>query len=261
MLEPTPQMSNQHAAKLSGIMGERIPFSQAALFLDFDGTLAGFQDNPDLVRLTRAEHECILKLGRKFEGALAIISGRDIEDLCKRAPAEFWRLGNHGLYGAAPNQAAGSMRREFPYELRAKIEESLENLPDMPTVNGLWVEDKGPILAIHHRMQPSAGPNIERAIASLIDQDSDLVIQIGHCVVEIKPSGANKGQALLKHMQTPGFIGRLPIMIGDDTTDEDGFSAAQSLGGFGIKVGQGPTCAKYRLDTIEDVYALFRNWI
>ena len=35
-------------------------------------------------------------------------------------------------------------------------------------------------------------------------------------------------------------------MFGDDTTDEDAITAAQALGGLGIKVGDGPSAAGLR---------------
>ncbi len=38
----------------------------------------------------------------------------------------------------------------------------------------------------------------------------------------------------------------MPVMIGDDVTDEDGFRAAQDLGGIAIKIGPGPTSARHR---------------
>ena len=48
-----------------------------------------------------------------------------------------------------------------------------------------------------------------------------------------------------------------PIAVGDDTTDEDLFSAAQNIGGIGIKVGEGSTCANERLSSPADV----RQWL
>ena len=43
------------------------------------------------------------------------------------------------------------------------------------------------------------------------------------------------------------FAGRVPVMVGDDTTDEDAFIAAAGLGGYAIKVGDGESAAAYRL--------------
>ena len=41
-------------------------------------------------------------------------------------------------------------------------------------------------------------------------------------------------------------------MVGDDTTDEDGFRAAQELGGFGVRIGQADTVARFRVPRMED---------
>jgi len=60
-------------------------------------------------------------------------------------------------------------------------------------------------------------------------------------------------------MERPAFKGRLPVMIGDDTTDEDAFKVAQDLGGYGLKVGGGDSCARYRLASVDDVYDLLRS--
>jgi trehalose-6-phosphatase len=49
------------------------------------------------------------------------------------------------------------------------------------------------------------------------------------------------------------FAGRRPVFVGDAVTDEEGFAAASEFGGYGIKVGGGPTRAAYRLDRPEDI--------
>jgi trehalose 6-phosphate phosphatase len=48
-------------------------------------------------------------------------------------------------------------------------------------------------------------------------------------------------------LATPAFAGREPVFVGDDATDEDGFSAVQLAGGWGVKVGEGPSGARFRL--------------
>ena len=51
--------------------------------------------------------------------------------------------------------------------------------------------------------------------------------------------------------------GVTPVFVGDDVTDEDGFRAALDLGGYGVKVGPGPTAARYRIAAVEAV----RDWL
>lgn len=62
------------------------------------------------------------------------------------------------------------------------------------------------------------------------------------------------GAGLRALLHRPPFAGRRPVVVGDDVTDEDGFAAAAELGGYGIKVGDGPTLAAYRLDRPDDIF-------
>ena len=59
-----------------------------ALFLDFDGTLVDFQDNPDAVRLSRGQSACLVKVAEALNGAMALISGRSLPDLAARTPTQ-----------------------------------------------------------------------------------------------------------------------------------------------------------------------------
>jgi trehalose 6-phosphate phosphatase len=65
-------------------------------------------------------------------------------------------------------------------------------------------------------------------------------------VVEVKPAAAHKGRALRRLAAQAPFAGRRPVMLGDDTTDEDAIAAAQALGGIGVKVGEGVSVARLR---------------
>ena len=65
-------------------------------------------------------------------------------------------------------------------------------------------------------------------------------------VVEVKPEAAHKGSTLRRLMRRAPFAGRRPVMIGDDTTDEDAIEAAIALGGLGVKVGAGASAAALR---------------
>ena len=59
---------------------------RSALFLDFDGTLAPIQDDPDTVAMPGETLAAINRLQPFVAEAICIISGRDIRDLSSRVP-------------------------------------------------------------------------------------------------------------------------------------------------------------------------------
>ncbi len=79
----------------------------------------------------------------------------------------------------------------------------------------------------------------------------------GKLVFEVKPLGVNKGQAVESFMTQAPFASRIPFFVGDDLTDEDGFAAAQKLGGHGLKIGDGPTQARHRCASPAEL----RRWL
>ena len=119
---------------------------------------------------------------------------------------------------------------------------------------GVIVEVKTLGVAIHYRLDPSAETEICAVVARLGEQHG-LEIQTGKMMVELRTTGHNKGTALAAMMQDPPFAGHMPIFLGDDVTDEDGFAACATLGGAGILVGpERPSAARYRLDDVADVH-------
>jgi trehalose 6-phosphate phosphatase len=80
-------------------------------------------------------------------------------------------------------------------------------------------------------------------------------------VVEAKPAYRDKGWAVSRFMELDHFRGRTPVFVGDDVTDEDGIRTAQALGGFGIKVGEGQSEARFRLASVAEVHAWLQETV
>lgn len=210
-----------------------------SLFLDLDGTLADIVADPDSVALDAMTAAALADLASRLGGALAILSGRDVRDLARRTPQGLWRLGGHGLEVLAPTEPPASQPPGLGEAVLAPLREQAQR-------RGVRLEQKGPVAALHFRAAPEAEFDCKAAAKAAVEHGQGLVWQAGKMVVEVKPESAHKGRALLELSARAPFAGRRPIMIGDDTTDEDAIVAAQSLGGVGVRVGQGASNAALR---------------
>ena len=125
--------------------------------------------------------------------------------------------------------------------------------------DGLLLEDKGHTRAALPA-RPELAAHVHRTLGTMLSTtavSAEWRLQPGKRILEIKPDGRDKGTAILEYMAEPPFSGRLPVFVGDDLTDEYGFVAATHLGGWAVKVGRGPTRARFRL---RDVAAV-RSWL
>ncbi|WMS42816.1 trehalose-phosphatase [Acuticoccus sp. MNP-M23] len=226
-----------------------------ALFLDFDGTLVDITDRPDGVLVADGLQSIIEKVVDRADGAVAVVTGRKVADVDTFLAMPIAAAGMHGLE-RRPKPGAGIDHAPPPEEiatLRDRIQ-AWDGLGD-----GVSMEDKGAGLAIHYRAAPGREDEVKAQMKDWAEDLQTLHLIHGKMVVEAKGKGFDKGVAVDAFMENPPFAGRTPIFIGDDTTDEDGMRAAQAAGGFGIKVGEGETCAKYRLPDVPSVHDWLRN--
>lgn len=219
------------------------PGSSAALFLDFDGTLVELAETPGSVRLPHELASLLGELQTLLRGALAVVSGRPIEELdAMLAPL---RLPIAGEHGALRRDGQGRLHPQPAPALDAALA-AAERLAAHHA--GLLVERKRAAIALHYRQAPALERLCLQTMADAIADQPGLALLHGKCVVEVKPAAIDKGQAIDAFLREPPFAGRQPVFLGDDTTDEAGFAAVQAhAGGIGIKVGPGATQAAYRL--------------
>lgn len=220
----------------------RLLTGRSALFLDFDGTLAELAPRPEAVVVPR---ELIGLLGQLFDqldGAMALVTGRaqaDIEPFLAplRLPAAF-------EHGAVRQPATGALVQAPTPELGPALAAARALAARHP---GLLVEHKQTAMALHFRLAPEMQAECTAAMAAAIAHDPGLQLLRGKAVVEVKSAHVSKGLAIAAFMQEAPFLGREPVFAGDDVTDEAGFDVVQQLGGTGVKVGEGPTCAAVRV--------------
>lgn len=220
----------------------------AALFLDFDGTLVPLADTPDAVEVTDDLLAMLSRLRDRMDGRLAIVSGRSIATLRDLGFGDFLLSGTHGLEFAHPGEAV-----KAPPRLPAidAVEAAFHAFADDKP--GLLVERKSISVGLHFRGAPQWG-EAAGALADLLARDHGLALQHGKMLYELRPGGADKGSALTALMQDRPMAGGIPVFIGDDVTDEEGFAAAAHLGGAGILVGTPrPTLASFFLEQVAAV--------
>ena len=222
-----------------------------AFFFDVDGTLAAIQSRPDAVFIPEQVVDQLQQLSALSQGALALVSGRPIEQL--DALAAPWRGPAAGVHGAERRDADGKMQRiSLPVEVEQELRTELQNA--MALWPGTQLEIKGMAFALHYRQAMQHEQDVMRLAEQSVKRFPGLALQPGKCVLEIKPLGIDKGAAIRDFMQQAPFAGRIPVFIGDDLTDEKGFLAVNAMQGISIKVGEGSTQARYRLNNVEAVY-------
>ncbi|HEY0200869.1 MAG TPA: trehalose-phosphatase [Burkholderiaceae bacterium] len=223
--------------------------AHSALFLDFDGTLAELAPQPDAVRVPPGTVALLGALQARLGGALAILTGRPVEDIDLLLPTLCLAVaGEHGALlrwadgrrqNLAPNTAA------TPGNALADVVQAAAAVAALHPA--LVLERKPAGVALHYRHAPALQALCRATLAQAIAAAPGLELLEGKCVVEAKQRGVDKGRALTALMAQPPFAGRMPLFAGDDVTDEPAIAAAQHLGGLGIKVGPGATAARLRL--------------
>jgi trehalose 6-phosphate phosphatase len=209
-----------------------------ALFLDVDGTLLGFKGRPEEVRLHDSLRAVLDALDAGLRHALALVSGRTLSDLDRiQAPLKLPAAGLHGLERREPD---GTIDRGAE---GAALDHMRAGLNELVTRHdALWLEDKGRALAVHYRANPDLHRTVLDRVHALWAREAPDTLSVldGKMVCEVKPRHADKGSAIRGFMARPPFAGRLPVFLGDDITDEDGFRAVNALGGLSVRVGAQP---------------------
>ena len=226
-----------------------------AFFLDVDGTLLDHADDPANVIVTSGLHNTLQRLSQHIGNALALVSGRSMADLDRLfAPFKYPAAGQHGL--EVRNAEGRLTRSDGAAHLNKFVVNAL--LDATGPLSGVLVEDKGLSVALHYRRAPYLRNRLQEIVRELIrGLRKDLQVIDGNMAFEIKPAHVDKGVAIRKLMDQLPFFGRIPVYAGDDTTDEDGFSVVNALGGLTIKVGAGRSLAQCRASNPSHV----RQWL
>jgi len=232
---------------------------RCAFFLDLDGTLLDITDHPHTVSIDAGLVRLLKALGRAASGALAIISGRPAADIDRLlGDPGFCVAGQHG---AERRDFSGTMHRHaVPLEALEQARRMFKTLAAKHPA--LVLEDKGVNLALHFRAAPQLRAEVQDAARRLATElGGAFEVQLGKMVVELRPSGKDKGVAIAEFMDEQPFKERTPVFVGDDLTDEFGFALINRVGGHSVKVGEGESAARWRLPDSAAVRAWLAAYV
>jgi trehalose 6-phosphate phosphatase len=232
IMQPHPALRSSLRRRCSG----PIDIARVAILLDVDGTILDVAATPQSVVVPASLVQILSELHVRTNGAVALISGRLIENLDDLfVPLKLPCVGGHGVEW----RISGSAPVETRYgELSALLKKQVTT--GVAVDPRIISEDKGSSLAVHYRLAPELGPLIKNKIAAILDRAllEKLGLLCGKSMIEIKPASLNKGVAVCGPMKSPPFAQRTPLFIGDDITDESVFAALPALGGVGYSVGR-----------------------
>jgi alpha,alpha-trehalase len=234
---------------------------ELAVFLDYDGTLTPLIDDPSIAYLDPDSRSILQQIKGLYP--LTIVSGRDTSVL-KR------------LVGVEGIAYAGSHGHEIEYEdgTTYQHQDSVETLGVLGTaetrleeelagIADVTLERKGFAIAVHTRgASESARMSAYRVVEQLANTTDGLVMTSGKDVRELRPDNVwNKGTAIAYLIETR-YPHRRPLFIGDDVTDEDGFTAVRDLDGISVIVGLAcarETAAEFELQGPSEVIDFLRS--
>ncbi|MCF8253196.1 MAG: bifunctional alpha,alpha-trehalose-phosphate synthase (UDP-forming)/trehalose-phosphatase [Bacteroidia bacterium] len=254
-----------YAKKITAQLEDEIKkqFTNAAhsvLFLDYDGTLSSFKNNPSMAYPDEELKELVFGLTQTPNTTIVIISGRDKETLGDWfSNFKVNIIAEHGVW---IREIGGDWEmpvfasKTWMDSIRPLLESFVDNTP------GTFIEEKNFSLVWHFRKaEPEQGEGralaLKEELLNLIG-NQNIEIMEGNKVIEVKNGGINKGFAanrfLLAH--PADFI----MAIGDDWTDEFMFKELPQTA-ITIKVGVKRTNANFKLESVASVRAFLRNLI
>ncbi|WP_119168408.1 trehalose-phosphatase [Algihabitans albus] len=232
-----------------------------AFFLDYDGTLTGIVERPDLAVLSVEMRAALAELARSF--TVAVVSGRGLDDVRKLVgvPGLIY-AGSHGFEIEGP--AGLSVQAEHGTEFLPALDAMETALrAGLEAVPGALVERKRFSVAVHYRLVAlDDQPRFDAVVDAVLGEHPEFRKGLGKKVYELQPDIEwDKGHAVRWVIDALKLDLRevLPIYIGDDVTDEDAFRALAD-DGLGILVRDGAavqTAARYGLESPEDVGRFF----
>ncbi|MCX4770863.1 trehalose-phosphatase [Streptomyces sp. NBC_01260] len=207
---------------------------RAVIALDFDGTLADIVPDPEQARAHPGTVEALAALAPQV-ASIAVITGRPAGVAVRyggfAGVAGLDHLVVLGHYGAERwDAASGTVRAPAPHPGVAAVRAELPGVLDaFDSWRGTWIEEKGQALAVHTRRarDPQAAFEALRGPLGELAARHGLIVEPGRLVLELRPSGMDKGVALTRYVREVGA--ESVLYAGDDLGDLAAYAAVEKL--------------------------------
>ncbi|NEU08501.1 bifunctional alpha,alpha-trehalose-phosphate synthase (UDP-forming)/trehalose-phosphatase [Flavihumibacter sp. R14] len=257
-LQKSMQSRNVDSVVAKRIRSNYLAAKKRILFLDYDGTLVGFNANINKATPDLDLYDIIKRLVQDEKNKVVVISGRDYKKL------EEW-FGNTGVHMISEH-GAWQRSKDQPWEsIRGLNDQWKEDIfPILKTyvdrTPGAFIEEKSFSLVWHYRKAQNGLGELRsnELINNLayLTKDRGLQLLPGNKVIEIKNIEVNKGKAALGCLYSDDYD--FVLAIGDDDTDEDIFKALPETA-YTIKVGSTVSAAAYYLRSPNEVRNFLRE--
>lgn len=243
-----------------------IRYKKPVLFLDYDGTLSPIVPHPEDAVISDEMRAILHDCAKRH--TVSVISGRDMEDVKERVGVEdVIYAGSHGMRISGPNGLfMENKESEAILSRMDQIEKKLHHIFHKK-IKGIQIERKKHAIAVHYRNAATEDVSyIYSEVKKIVKNNADFRMGEGKKIFEIKPDiDWHKGKALMWIMEKLELLDDpdvIPIYIGDDVTDEDGFRTISDMG-VGILVGyhHKPSAADFRLDDVDQVAKFLKIFI
>lgn len=228
------------------------------IFLDYDGTLVPFADDPQKVQPSDTLLAILRDLSQQPANEVMLISGRD------RSTMQRWfgslnvgLVAEHGVWAKEKNQE-WQLIKPLDNSWKPTIMPVLTTYADrLPRA---FVEEKEFSIVWHYRRADPelASTRAKELVDDLVNFTANIDVQVlqGSKVVEVRCGGVNKGTAGMRFLAKDSFD--FVLAIGDDWTDEDLFKILPETA-YSIRVGMGQSYARFNLYSYMEVVELLKQ--
>jgi trehalose 6-phosphate synthase/phosphatase len=232
--------------------------SKKVLFLDYDGTLVKFNNDPELAVPNRNLLKILKSINIKDKTELFIVSGRDQFFLDKWfGKLNINLVAEHGNFIKYSDSSIWLSKNNDDIEWKNDVSPIFESFTD--NTPGTFIENKKNTLVWHYRKtDPELAKRrimeLKTVLSSLISENISVID--GNKALEVTNLSVNKGNVINEVLsnQNYDFI----FCCGDDASDEYMFNALPD-NSISVKVGEKNTSAKYFVKNSEKIKSILAN--